>query len=360
LLIPVHVRAVLEGEFHAQITTAYTEHLNHELAALESAALQVRASPLGANPVAASQTAAAASLTTDPKVAALLQVPTSPLGANAVAGSQTAAALSPVIQVTPAKLPVKRKASETPKRTQTVTFADDAIVVDSDSDDSVEVVKLEDSKQHGLKTIESTDILVHMFENKSNLRILQLKQDAGTHKEQYYNVIHFLATVLNITSATKKVLDLLPGLQNIGHRKDVRSDDVIGFLTENGVKLLTLSESDTYEAILTGDHASPVIIEYSVLRHKYENPDLPDNWIQFCLLFKKEKLLVPFNEFGTAIILGNQFTLKKWTRTFDHYCKQNLNYRIAPVNRFIKSGPNMTTRVLHFKSAWAISMPPQE
>jgi hypothetical protein len=35
-LIPVPVRAALEGEFHLQVKTAYTKHLNDELVAFQS------------------------------------------------------------------------------------------------------------------------------------------------------------------------------------------------------------------------------------------------------------------------------------------------------------------------------------
>jgi hypothetical protein len=35
-LIPVPVRASLEGEFHSQVTIAYTKHLNDKLLAFQS------------------------------------------------------------------------------------------------------------------------------------------------------------------------------------------------------------------------------------------------------------------------------------------------------------------------------------
>jgi hypothetical protein len=117
-------------------------------------------------------------------------------------------------------------------------------------------------------------------------------------------------------------MDLLPHLKNIGNRKDVRTVDIIGFLTTNGVKLKTLANN--YENIMATDHTSPIIIEYSVLRHLFESTDLPPHWLQFCILFKKEKLLVPFNQKGEAINLGNQYNKQKWTKDFTHYCNHNL------------------------------------
>jgi hypothetical protein len=154
------------------------------------------------------------------------------------------------------------------------------------------------------------------------------------------------------------VKDLLPHIKNIGDRKDVRTNDIIGFPTMNGVEVTPLAND--YETIMTKDHASPIIIEYAVMRHTFENTDLPPSWIQFCILFKKEKLRVPFNQKGDAINLGNQFNEQKWTKDFTHYCNNNLNYRIAPVDRADKKssqGPKIIVRGLQFNSASAITMP---
>jgi hypothetical protein len=152
--------------------------------------------------------------------------------------------------------------------------------------------------------------------------------------------------------------DILPQMKNIGNRKDVRTNDIIGFLTTNGVELTPLAID--YETIMKTDHTSPIIIEYAVTRHSFESTDLPPSWIQFCLLFKKEKLLVPFNQKSEAINLGNQFNEQKWTKDFTHYCNTNLNYRIAPVDQANKKGskgPKIIVWGLKFNSAWAITMP---
>jgi hypothetical protein len=236
---------------------------------------------------------------------------------------------------------------------------DDSIAVDDDSDLD-ETPKQADPSllkgDHGLQIIVASEINRHLILSELDLKVIQLMLEPNTPKEQYRNGIHFLVTVLTITEATNAVMNLLPGLQTLGHRKDVRSIDVIGFLTNNSVTILPITGS--YEAIMTMDHASPVIIEYSVTRHPYENLALPASWTQFCLLYKKEKLLIPFNESGFAISLGTQFTNTKWTFDFDHYCKNNLNYRIAPVDRFNKPGPPSLVRGLNFNGAWTITMPP--
>ena len=229
LRIPVHVRTVLEEAIHTQVTAKYAQQLRNELAAIQAAA-----SPLTANAntgVTASQ-AAAASL---------------PTNFSKVTPVNAAAAVSRGAQR-------KRKASNTPIYTQHDNLiadatiapagasADDVIVIDSDSDD---IIKVEDNsrpkREHGLKIIDYTDICRHLFHMNSKLRIIYSKQEPGTSKEQYLNGTHFLATVLTITEAPTAVMNLLIDIKNIGSRKDVRTDDIIGFLTANGVTIVPLN-----------------------------------------------------------------------------------------------------------------------
>jgi hypothetical protein len=195
----------------------------------------------------------------------------------------------------------------------------------------------------------------HLKPIKSDLRILVVKPEPGTSNTNYVNGIHFLAKVLTITEAMAEVKDLLPQLTTFGSRKDVRTTDIIGFLTTNGVKLTPLAND--YEKIMRTTHASPIIIDYSVLSHSFENTDLPTSWLQFCILFQKEELLVPFNQKGEAINLGNQFNEQKWPHNFTHYCNHNLNYRIAPVNRADNKESKVIIWGLHFNNAWSVTMP---
>jgi hypothetical protein len=168
-------------------------------------------------------------------------------------------------------------------------------VPDSDSDDTDDTIPppMFPKKEHGLTIILGMNINNHLESIKSDIRIVSVKKEPGTFYTNYVNGIHFLATVLTITEAPVVVMDLLPHLTNIGNRKDVRIVDIIGFLRTNGVKLKALANN--YENIMATDHASPFIIEYSVTRHMFESKELPTSWLQFCLLFQKEKLLVPFN-----------------------------------------------------------------
>jgi hypothetical protein len=213
-------------------------------------------------------------------------------------------------------------------------------------------------KEHGLTLIYGMDINNHLKSIKSDIRILVVKPEPSTSNTSYVNGIHFLATVLTITEAPVEVMNLLPKLTNIGNRKDVRTADIIGFLKTNSVKLARLSEN--YEKIMRTNHVSPIIIEYSLTRHSFESKELPTSWLQFCILFQKEKLLVPFNQKYEAINLGNQWNNQKWTHNFTHYCNNNLNYRIAPVDQADKKGskgPKIIVRGLQFNNAWAITMP---
>jgi hypothetical protein len=184
-------------------------------------------------------------------------------------------------------------------------------IPESDSDDTDDTIlpPMVLKKEHELTIILGMNINNHLKSIKSDLRILIVKPEPGTSNTNYVNGIHFLATVFTITEATAEVQDLLPQLTNIGSRKDVRTTDIIGFLTTNGFELTPLTND--YEKIMRTSHASLIIIEYSVTRHSSESTDLPASWLQFCILFQKEKLLVPFNQKGEAISLGNQFNEQK-------------------------------------------------
>jgi hypothetical protein len=244
----------------------------------------------------------------------------------------------------------------------TGTSASNALEVpDSDSDDTDDTIPPPafSKKEHRLTLIHGMDIKQHLGLIKSDLSIVFVKLEPGAPNTRYINWINFLATVLAKTEAPVSVMNLLPHIENIGNRKDVRTDDIIRFLTTNGVELTPLTND--YKTTMTTDHTRPIIIEYTVLRHPYENKDLPASWLQFSLLLRKEKLLVvPFNQTGDAINLGRQFNEQKWTRNFNHYCMMNLNYRIAPIDRTDKKGPQgpkIIVRGLEFNNAWAITMP---
>jgi hypothetical protein len=363
-LIPKQVRAALEDEFHLQVTTAYTKHLNDELAAVQAAVPQAALPPL---PQIATEVTPAKAEKPVPETSGSNQgkgkrkatdAPPCPrpnithpiaLFANATIAAVAAAVTSAVTTTAGAPTAAAGKSSET-------AFGVD----ESDSEDTEDTTpqRISQKQEHGLTILQNRDINRHLKSIKSDIDIVFTKLEPGTPNKEYVNGINFLATVLLITGATTEVRNLLPEITDIGSRKDVRTTDIIGFLTTNGVKLTRLS--DDYETIMRTDHASPIIIEYSVARHTFESTDLPASWLQFCILFKKEKLLVPFNQKGEAINLGNQFNEQKWTKNFNHYCHHNLNFRIAPVDRVNNKGSHYRKgiiRGLSFNDAWAITMP---
>jgi hypothetical protein len=381
-LIPKQVRAALKAEFHLQVKTAYTEHLNNKLTAVQATVPQAALPPLPQIVTEITPAKAEKPATETPEIipgkrkASGTPICSQPNSKNpfallanatlAAIASATVAAVATAVTTTA----VTTTAGATTAAAGTSsgnalgvpgTSAKNALEVpESDSDDTNDTFPPPTflKKEHGLTILYGIEINDHLKSIKSDLSIIVTKPEPGTYNTNYVNGIHFLATVLTITEAPVEVKNLLPDLTNIGSRKDVRTTDIIGFLTKNGVELTRLS--DSYETIMTTNHASPIIIEYSVTRHTFESTDLPTSWLQFCILFQKEKLLVPFNQKGEAINLGNQWTKQKWTHNFTHYCNHNLNFRIAPVDRVDNKGPHGSKSIirgLYFNSAWAITMP---
>jgi hypothetical protein len=111
-----------------------------------------------------------------------------------------------------------------------------------DTDDSIPPRNFQ-KKEHGLTILYGMDINDHLKSIKSDISIVVIKPEPGTPDTNYVNGIYFLATVLTITEAPVKVKNLLPQLTNIGSRKDVKTTDIIGLLTTNGVELTRLSDN---------------------------------------------------------------------------------------------------------------------
>jgi hypothetical protein len=222
--IPASVRTALEAAFHVQVEAAYIQQLNNELATMQPRVPQLPSTPPKDEAV-------------HPKEEAVLPAPTPAAAALAAAAKVAMAWTSPVasIPITPIKKEqtVPRRALFKRKSPDGKT-QEDCIDVDDDPDPD------ENPKQadppllrgdHGLQIIDASDINRHLVLSKSDLQVVQITPVPNTPKEQYRNGIHFLATVLTITEATSEVMNLLPGLHNLSHQKDVRPTDVIGFLT---------------------------------------------------------------------------------------------------------------------------------
>jgi hypothetical protein len=336
-LIPVPVRAALEGEFHLQVKTAYTKDLNNKLVAIQATVPQAALSslPLIVTEVTPAKTEKPATETSGsnqgkrkaPSDAppCLRENSTKPIGVFANATIAAAASAAAAIATTTTAAITTKVATTASAGT---SLANAFEVPDSDSNDTDNTMPpVCPKKEHGLTIILGMDIKNHLKSIKLDISIVVIKPEPGTSITNYINGIHFLGTVLTITEASEEVINLLPNLKNIGSRKNVRTVDIIGFLKTNGVKLTPLANN--YKKIMITDHKSPIIIEYSITRHSFESTDLPPSWIQLCILFQKEKLHIPFNQKGEAISLGNQFNEQKWTHNFSFHGLRNLSASLA-------------------------------
>jgi hypothetical protein len=109
----------------------------------------------------------------------------------------------------------------------------------------------------------------------SDLTVVFIKPEDKSVAALYSNGIHLLATILTLTPATKEAMDSLKSYKNIESHKNFRAINIPGFLERNDVTITAIADSETYEKILTSDHSSPIIIKYTVLRHKLEDKSLP-------------------------------------------------------------------------------------
>jgi hypothetical protein len=391
--LPASVRTNLETAFRAQVESVYNQYnqqvdrligftagttqapppiaptgdATNQAAALP-AAVSTTAAPSVSAKAAARATAAAKAAA---KATASAAAKAAAAAATAVAAKAMAKWVHPVLpKVTPTKeksssKSTKRKSSDsathnnTDPAASTGKSAHDTIDLLSDSDDSSIMPASSLVKNiWGFSSIDVDDICSRLSEMGSILHVVQIMPNPDSSNEHYRNGMNFLATVLAITGARTEVLERLHSMRSLSLRKNVRSTDVIGFLTEHGVNIVPINDP-SYEAIMTGDHKNPVILEYSVMRHPLERAVPPTSWIQFCLLYKECNMLIPFNEIGSAISFGRQFDSSNWKSSFEQYCKINLNFRIAPVAR-TTPGPANVVRGLDFNAAWTITMPPAQ
>jgi hypothetical protein len=165
-------------------------------------------------------------------------------------------------------------------------------------------------REHGLIVIKGCDTNGYLKNRGSHLTVVFVKPEDKSIEAPYSNRIHLLATILTLTPATHEAMDSLKSVKNIDIRKNFRAINITGFLERNDVTITAIADSESYKKIITSDHSSPIIIKYAVARHKLEDESLPISWVQFCLLYSKENLLVPFNEVGHNISLGKQFCKK--------------------------------------------------
>jgi hypothetical protein len=273
LRIPVHVRAALEAEFRLQAIAAYDKHLSDELAAFDAAALQAALPLLPAfvpkiTPAKADKPATETSGNNQGKRKASGTPPrskqksTNPVATFAAA--TLVAAASAAAKITAATIAFTTTAATTTADAGTsVKNAFEVLDSDSDNTDDTFPPLMFPKKEHGHTIILGIDIKNHLELIKLDISTVDVKTEPGTSNTKYVNGINFLATGLAITEAPVAVKDLLPPIKNIGNRKDVRKNGIIGFLTTNGVELTPLAND--YKTIMKTDHASP--IHHRVCRH---------------------------------------------------------------------------------------------
>jgi hypothetical protein len=238
--IPAPVRTALEGEFHSQVTLAYTKHLNDELVAFQKTAPQAALPSLPQivtevtlakteKPVAetsgSNQGKRKASSDAPP---CPQEISTNPIAVFTNAAIAAAASAAAAIATTTTAAITTKVATTAAAGTSSANAFE---VRDSDSDDTDDTMPPAcPKKEHGLTIIFGMDIKNHLKSIKSDISIVVIKPEPGTSITNYVNGIHFLDTVLTITEASEEVINLLPNLKNIGSRKDVRTVDIIGFL----------------------------------------------------------------------------------------------------------------------------------
>jgi hypothetical protein len=168
------------------------------------------------------------------------------------------------------------------------------------------------------------------------------------------NASFLLNTILK-NHDKKRSLDTISSIKDFDDREKIQTSNVIAFLNDRGITTTELTSS--YEDILTTmqDDDEPVLIAYQVSRHKKEDTGTALAWTQMALLYSNDEVLLPFNHTGSNILLGSQIHSQEFRYGFDTYCKTNLNYRIAPVDRVDGKGRDSLTRTLQFQGAWKIT-----
>jgi hypothetical protein len=195
--IPKHVQAALKAEFHLQVKTAYTKHLNDELVAVQATVPQAALPSLPqivikVTPAKAEKPATETSGSNQGKRKASSDAPPCPREnstnllasfANATfkAAASTAAAIAAVTT------------TATTTAAAGTSSANTLEVPNSDSDDTNDTTPplMLPKKEHGLTIIYGMDINNHLKSIKSDIRILVVKPEPGTSNTSYVNGIFF-------------------------------------------------------------------------------------------------------------------------------------------------------------------------
>jgi hypothetical protein len=205
--IPKHVRVALKAEFHLQVRTAYTKHLNDELVAVQAtvpqaALLSLPPTITDETPAKADKPATETSGSNQGKRKASSDAPpcprensTNPLASFASATFKAATSAAATIA---AVTTTATTTAATTTATAGTSSANALEVPGSDSDDTDDTIppRTFPKKEHGLTIILGMDIKNHLKSIKSDISIVVVKTEPGTYNTNYVNGIHFLATVL--------------------------------------------------------------------------------------------------------------------------------------------------------------------
>ena len=354
--LPKPVRVQLTEDYHLRIQIAWIDHINTR---------NVAGHAVGATPSDVTNT------TVPDAAAATVATPSALTVIIPESASTTIVGESPIN---------KRKGLE-----QTELFTDEMETEESPTglgkttEEAIDVDSLivksptRPKKDHGITIITGHEEINYHFTKASRslnavIKVVVYKDEAETAPTKYLNGLQLLTTVLLMTNASQEVMKKIgvdridKEIPNIGSRKDMITHDVIGFLTKNGTQLTEFPETESYESILTMEHDSPIIIEYAVTKHEHDSAFLPvKGWLQFCLYFRNQQLIIPFNSSATGLVLGGHFMKKKWEPkfTFEHYCTNNLHNKISPVYRSDGNNGKLIRKLL-FSSAWSITMPAKQ
>lgn len=223
---------------------------------------------------------------------------------------------------------------------------------------------LSEKDEYGIHHIFGNVLINHYLKKYSSPTIEVVVKELSTGPHPYYkfNAMQLLYTVFQMTGAPDAVISSVntqfANNVPVNSGSNMPADDVIRFLNKNGVATWEVPKDLNYEAFLSVDHTKPVIIEYLCTKHKYEDDTGPDFWTIFCILFRKERLLLPFNDTSAGLILGSQFLEQDWDRLgFKNYYKTCLHNKICPVvdSRPGKTQPSSCIRELKYLNAWTIA-----
>ena len=214
-------------------------------------------------------------------------------------------------------------------------------------------------KTTGLKVISHKETVDYLENNSSAFNVFHEEKTVSEKKSaKTFNAVYLIYTLLNYSNAPCNLSDV-KAIPDMCSPQQFTPCIVIDYLKGCGIRMTKVKDDQSYQNILTRTYHNntPIIIAYTVDRHRLENAEVPRTCYKLCMLLSKDGLLLPFNETGENIVLGSGFIRRDWKNDFKEYCNKYLNYKIAPIDRENGMDSNSLTRKLKFHAAWRI-LPP--